>query len=74
MKIFKSLKQSGLLIKGINGTIKSEVKKQKNGFLGMLLGKLAASFLGSALIVRGVIGAGEETIRAGQSFEYYLIL
>ena len=34
----------------------------------MLLGTLAARILGSALSGRGVIGAGEETIRAGENF------
>ena len=34
----------------------------------MLLGTLAASLLGSALVERGVIRAGEGTIRAGENF------
>ena len=34
----------------------------------MLLGTLAASMLGSALTRKGVIEAGEETIRAGENF------
>ena len=39
MKIIKSLQESSLLIKGVSETIKNEVKKQKAGFPGMLLGK-----------------------------------
>ena len=39
MKIIKSLQESSLLIKGVSKTIKNEVKKQKAGFPGMLLGK-----------------------------------
>ena len=39
MKIIKSLQESSLLIKGVSETIKNEVKKQKPGFPGMLLGK-----------------------------------
>ena len=68
MKIVKSLKESGLLIKGITETIKNEAKKQKGGFLLMLLVTLVASMLGSALTGRGVIRAGEVTIRAGENF------
>ena len=64
MKIIKSLKQSGLFIKGISKAIKSEKNKQKGGFLPMLLGKLAASILRNALIGKGVIRAGEGKIRA----------
>ena len=36
IKIVKSLKESGLLIKRVIETIKNEVKEQKDGFLGML--------------------------------------
>ena len=34
-KIIKSLKESGLLIKGVSETIKNEAKEQKGGFIGM---------------------------------------
>ena len=68
IKTVKSIKESGLLIQGISETIKNEAKKQKGGFLRMLLGTLAASILGNALTRRGVIRAGEETIRAGKHF------
>ena len=34
----------------------------------MLVGKLAGSILGSALIERGVIRAAEGTIKAGKNF------
>ena len=36
MKIVKSLKNSGLLIKGVGETIKNESKEQNGRFLGML--------------------------------------
>ena len=49
MKLVKSLKESGLLIKGIIETIKNKAKEQKRGFLPMLFGTLAASILGNAL-------------------------
>ena len=45
MKIVKSPKESGLLIKVVSGTIQREAEKQKGGFLSMLLGTLAATFL-----------------------------
>ena len=41
MKIIKSLKESGLLIKDVSETIKNE--KKKGGFLGMFLSSLGAS-------------------------------
>ena len=68
MKIVKSLKESGLLIKDVSETIKSEAKEQKGGFLGMLLGTLGASLLGNLLTGKGTNRAGEGTIRAGQDF------
>ena len=49
MKKAKSLEQSSLLIKDISGTIKNQAKEQKGGFLGMFLGKLGVSLLGSIL-------------------------
>ena len=69
MKIVKSHEESGLLIKGVSGTIKNEAKYKKGGFLGMLLENL--------LTGKGTIRAGEGTtatsqgrgtIRAGQDF------
>ena len=49
MKIVKTLEDSGLLIKVVSETIKNEAKKQKGGFLGMLLGTLSTSLLGNLL-------------------------
>ena len=66
MKIVKSLEESGLLIKEVNGTIKNEAKEQKGGFLSMLLGTLGASLLGNLLAGKVTIRAVEGTIRAGQ--------
>ena len=69
LKIVKSLEDSGILLDGITETVKNEVKEQKRGFLSMLLGTLGASLLGDLLTKnlsgRGVIRAGERTIRAG---------
>ena len=69
LKILKSLENSGVLLKGVSETIQHEAKEQRRGFLGMLLGTLGASLLGDVLSKglsrKGVIRAGEETIRAG---------
>ena len=87
MKIIKSLEKSGLVMKSISERIKNEARKEKDGFLGMLLGTLSASLLLCPLTVkakilgRGVMRAGkgtirniEESIRAGQNFLCCLIL
>ena len=68
MKMFKSLEESELLIKGISETIKNEAKEQKGGILPVILVTLAASILRNALTRKGIIRAGEGTIRAGQDF------
>ena len=48
-EIVKSLKGSGLLLKGVSETIQNGAKEQKGGFLSMLLGTLGASLLGNIL-------------------------
>ena len=68
MKIVKSIKESGLLIKGATETITNEAKEQKGGFLSMLLGALGAILLGNLLTGKGAIRAGEGTIRVGENF------
>ena len=74
IKIVKFLEDSGLLLKGVTETVQNEVKKQKGGFLSMLLGTLGASLLGNLLTGQGVnrarkdLGinrAGEGIVRAG---------
>ena len=68
LKIVKSLEDSGVLLKGVSETIQHEAKEQRGGFLSMLSGTLGASLLGDVLSKglsgRGVIRAGEGTIRA----------
>ena len=59
MKIVKSLEESGLLMKGASETIENEAKEQKDGFLGILFGTLAVTWLGRMLSGKGVIQAGE---------------
>ena len=56
----KSLGDSGFLLKRVSETIHNEVKKQKQGFLSMLLGTLGASLLGSMFSVKGIYRAGNE--------------
>ena len=68
LKIVKSLEHSGVLLEGISETIKNEVKKQRGGFFGALLGTFGASLLGDILFSRkdkGAIRASEGVIRAG---------
>ena len=81
IKIIKSLEESGLLITKIIETIKNETKEQKQGFLPMQLGTLAASLFGNALTGKGnaltgkgVIIAGEGVIKAGENFNATPIL
>ena len=62
------------MAKVVSETIEHKGKEQKSGFIPFLLQKLAASLLVIMLSGKGVIRAGEETIRAGQDFECGLIL
>ena len=68
IKIVKSLKDSGLLLKGVTETVQNEVKEQKGGFLSMLLGTLGASLLGNLLTGKGIYraGKGKGINRAGE--------
>ena len=66
MKIDNSLEESCLLIKGVNETIKNDVKVQKGGFLGILLGTLGTSLLGNMLEGKRVITGSDGVIRADE--------
>ena len=68
IKIVKSLKDSGFLLKGVTETVQNEVKEQKGGFLSMLLGTLGASLLGNLLTGKGInrAGKGRRINRAGE--------
>ena len=59
IKIVKSLEDSGLLLKGVTETVQNEVKKEKGGFLSMLLGTLGASLLRNILTGKGIYRAGK---------------
>ena len=66
IKIVKSLKDSGLLLKGVTESVQNEVKEQKGGFLSMLLGTLGASLLGNLLTGKDAYNAGKGIHRAGE--------
>ena len=66
IKIVKSLKDSGLLLKEVTESVQNEVKDQKGGFLSMLLGTLRASLLGNLLTIKGTFHARKGIHRAGK--------
>ena len=67
MKIIEALENSGILLKGVTKTIENETKKQRGGFLSMLLGTLGASLLGNLLSGgKGIVRAGKGVVRAGE--------
>ena len=68
IKIVKSLKDAGLLIKGVNKNVDNEVKEQKQRFISMLASTLDASLLSNVLTGKLLIPAGEGIIRASQDF------
>ena len=67
IKIIKSLRDSGLFLKGVSKTVENEANKQKGGFLSKLLGTLGASLLRNILAGKGAIGTkqGRRKNRAG---------
>ena len=58
IKIVNSLEDSGLLFQGVSETIPNEAKKQRGGFLSILLDTLDASLLGILLAGKGINRAG----------------
>ena len=66
MKIIKSFKESGLLIKVVSIAIKNEANEQKGILLEMLLGTLGASLLGNLLTGKGTTRAGKGAIAASR--------
>ena len=68
IKIIKSLKDLGVLIDGVTETVKHEIKKQEDGFLGALLAPLAASLVQPVIssVVKGISGRGVR--RAGKGY------
>ena len=76
IKIVQALKNSNILLKGVTKTIKNETKKQKGGFLSMLLGTLGAILLGNLSTGKGILrdGSGNKKgkgiVRAGSGKEW----
>ena len=66
MKIVQALEDSNILLKGVTKRIKNETRKQKGGFLSMLLGTLGARVLGD-LLTKNLSGKG--TVRAGEGIK-----
>ena len=65
LQIVKSLKDSWILLKGVNETIKYKAKEKKGGFISMFLGTLGGGILGNILVGKGFMRAGEGTVRFG---------
>ena len=66
IKIVKSLEDSGLLLKGITKSCQNEIKEQKGGYLGMLLGTLGTSLLGNLLTGKGAFHARKRVNKKGK--------
>ena len=66
--IMKIVKDSCLLLKRVSETIQNEAKKQKGGFLSMLLGTFGASLLGNMLAGKGINRAGEGVMATRQGW------
>ena len=63
IKMVESLKDSSLLPEGVSETILNEAKKQRGGFLNILLGTLGKNLLGNILTAKRAIAksVSEET-------------
>ena len=57
-KIIQALEDSNILLKGVTKTNENETKKQKGGFLSMLLRTLGASLFGNLLAGEGIVRTG----------------
>ena len=55
MEIVQGLEDFNILLKGVTKTIKNKTKKQKGGFLSVLLGTLGAGLLGNLLAGKGIL-------------------
>ena len=68
IKIVTTHEESGLLIKGVNETVKNEANELKGQFASALLGILGAPLLGNMLADKGKMRVGDHTTSAGQNF------
>ena len=58
IKIVQALEDSNVFLKRVTKTITNQTKKQKGGFLSMLLGTLGKSLLGNLLAGKWIVRAG----------------
>ena len=68
IKIVKSVKDSGFLLKGVSEAVQNKVNEKKRRLLSMLLGTLGASLLGNILASKGInrAGKGQKINKAGK--------
>ena len=71
IKIIKAIEDSAILIKGTMKTIETEIKEQKIGFLGMLLGTLGACLLGNISAGQGIVRAGYHPLTSFEAQRRY---
>ena len=72
----KSLEDSVVLIDGVTGTVKNEIKKQEDRFLGALLAPLAASLVQPVVssVVKTISGRGVTRARRRYRDKKFLVL
>ena len=74
--MFRLLKDSNILSKGVTKTIENKTKEQKVRFWSMLLGTLGAKLVGNMIAGKGRVRAGSENkrgkgiVRAGNGKEW----
>ena len=68
IRIRKSLENLCVLIDGVSKTVKQEIKRREDRFLGMLLETLVASTLGNMLTGKVIMGTGKSVVRAGRGY------
>ena len=68
IKTIKSLEDLGVLIHGVTETVKIEIQKQENGFIGALLAPLVALLMEPVIfsVVKGI--SGREVRRVGRGY------
>ena len=68
IEVIKSLEDSGVLIDGVNGAVKHEIRKQEGRFIGTLLAPLVASIKQPviSLVVKGI--SRRQVRKAGRGY------
>ena len=67
--MIKSIENASVLLDGVGKTVKHEIRRQENGFLGMLLGTLGASMLRNMLTSKAFMRAGKGVPKAGTVYK-----